>query len=172
MRVPERGGAQIAFMNPGGVRADLEPAADGSVTFGQIYAVQPFGNTLTVRSFTGRQIKAILSQQWASGTNTVEQPQILLPSNGFTYSYDLSKPAGERIIDVRLNGEPLRDDQVYRVAISNFLASGGDNFTVFREGTEPVGGPQDLDALEAYLTAHPRLSPPPTNRIRNLTPGS
>jgi 5'-nucleotidase len=169
-RAPERGGAQIAFMNPGGVRADLEPAADGSVTFGQIYAVQPFGNTLAVRSFTGRQIKAILSQQWASGTNSVEQPQILLPSAGFTYAYDLSKPAGERIVDVRLNGEPLRDDQVYRVAISNFLASGGDNFTVFREGTEQVGGPLDLDALEAYFRAHPRLVPPATNRIRNLTP--
>ena len=163
-------GAQIAFMNPGGLRADLVPAADGSVSFGAIYAVQPFGNTMTVKSFTGRQIKATLEQQWASGSNTVERPNILLPSAGFTYSYDLSRPPGQRIVDVRLNGQPLADDRVYRVAMSNFLASGGDNFTMFKEGADQVGGPQDIDVLEAYLAANPRLALPPTNRIRNLTP--
>jgi len=163
-------GAQIAFMNPGGLRADLVPAADGSVSFGQIYAVQPFGNTLVVKSFTGRQVKAILEQQWASGSNTPERPNILLPSAGFAYSYDLSRPPGQRIAEVRLNGVPLDDERVYRVAMSNFLASGGDNFTAFGEGTNQVGGPQDIDALEAYLAANPRLALPPTNRIRNLNP--
>jgi 5'-nucleotidase len=163
-------GAQIAFMNSGGLRADLVPAADGSVSFGAIYAVQPFGNTMTVKSFTGRQIKAILDQQWSSGSNSVEKPNFLLPSAGFTYSYDLSRPAGQRLVDVRLNGEPLADARVYRVAMSNFLASGGDNFTMFKEGADQVGGPQDIDVLEAYLAANPRLALPPTNRIRNLTP--
>jgi 5'-nucleotidase len=168
MRVPERGGAQIAFMNSGGLRADLVPAADGSLTYGQAYSVQPFGNTLATRSFTGRQIRGILEQQWASGSNSVEKPNILLPSAGFTYSYDLSKPAGQRVMDMRLNGQPVRDDQTYRVALSNFLASGGDNFTGFRQGTDQVGGPLDLDALEAYLRANPRLAPPMTDRIRRL----
>jgi 5'-nucleotidase len=163
-------GAQIAFMNSGGLRADLVPAADGSVSFGAIYAVQPFGNTMTVKSFTGRQIKAILDQQWSSGSNSVEKPNFLLPSAGFTYSYDLSRPAGQRLVDVRLNGEPLADARVYRVAMSNFLASGGDNFTIFQQGTDQVGGPQDIDALEAYLAANPRLAPPLPNRIRNLSP--
>jgi 5'-nucleotidase len=164
-------GAQIAFMNSGGLRADLVPAADGSVSFGAIYSVQPFGNTMTVKSFTGRQIKAILDQQWSSGSNSVEKPNFLLPSAGFTYSYDLSRPAGQRLVDVRLNGEPLADARVYRVAMSNFLASGGDNFTIFQQGTDQVGGPQDIDALEAYLAANPRLALPATTRIRNLTPG-
>jgi 5'-nucleotidase len=168
MQTPERGRAQIAFMNSGGLRADLVPAADGSVTYGQAYSVQPFGNTLATRSFTGRQIKALLEQQWASGSNSVEKPNILLPSAGFTYAYDLSKPAGERVTNMRLNGQPLRDDQTYRIALSNFLASGGDNFTVFREGRDQVGGPLDLDALEAYLRDSPRLAPPVTNRIRRL----
>jgi 5'-nucleotidase len=163
-------GAQIAFMNSGGLRADLVPAADGSVSFGAIYAVQPFGNTMTVKSFTGRQIKAILDQQWSSGSNTVEKPNILLPSAGFSYAYDLSRPAGQRIADVRLHGAPLQDERVYRVAMSNFLAFGGDNFTAFAQGTDQVGGPQDIDVLEAYLAANPRLAVPATNRIRNLTP--
>ncbi|HEY0117060.1 MAG TPA: 5'-nucleotidase, partial [Allosphingosinicella sp.] len=163
-------GAQIAFMNQGGVRADIVPAADGTVTFGRIYAAQPFGNSLVVKSFTGRQIRALLEQQFASGSNTAESPNVLLPSAGFTYAYDLSRPAGQRIIDPRLGGVPLEDDRSYRVTMSNFLASGGDNFTLFREGTEQTGGPQDLDVLEAYFTANPRLAPPATDRIRNLTP--
>lgn len=165
-------GAQIAFMNPGGLRADLVPAADGSLTFGQIYAVQPFGNTLQVRSYTGRQLKAILEQQWASGSNSVSQPMILQVSAGFTYAYDTSRPAGERVSDLRLDGVPIDAARIYRVAISNFLATGGDNFNLFGQGTDETGGAQDLDALEAYFAANPRLAPPTTNRIRNLTPAS
>ncbi len=164
-------GAQIAFMNPGGVRADLVPAADGAITYGQLFAAQPFGNTLVVKSFTGRQIKALLEQQWPGAPNGRTQPSVLLPSTGFSYSYDLSRPAGQRIVEVRLNGEPLVDERSYRVTMSNFLASGGDNFPAFREGTGQLGGPQDIDALEAHFAANPRLAPPATDRIRNLTPG-
>lgn len=163
-------GAQIAFMNPGGLRADLVPGADGSISFGHIYAVQPFGNVLNVRRYTGAQLKAVLEQQWASGSNSVEDPNILLVSAGFTYAYDTSRPAGQRVSDLRLHGTPITDHQVIRVALSNFLASGGDNFTAFTAGSEEAGGPQDLDALEAYIAANPNLAPPPTNRIRNLNP--
>jgi 5'-nucleotidase len=163
-------GAQIALLNPGGVRADIVPGPGGAVTFGQIYAANPFGNSMVVKSFTGRQIKAILEQQWASGSNSVERPNVLLPSAGFTYAYDLSRPAGQRVTDVRLDGVPLEDERSYRVAMANFLATGGDNFTLFREGTDQRGGPQDIEVLEAYFAAHPGLAPPATGRIRNLTP--
>jgi 5'-nucleotidase len=148
----------------------LIPAPDGSITFGQIYAAQPFGNTMVVRSFTGRQVKAILEQQWASGTNSLETPNVLLPSAGFTYGYDLSRPEGQRIVDPSLNGEPLQDERVYKVTMNSFLASGGDNFTLFKEGSNPIGGPLDLDVLESYFAGNPNLSPPTTGRIRNLTP--
>ena len=77
-------GAQIAFTNSGGVRADIVPAADGSVTYGQIFAMQPFGNNLVVKTLTGAQLKALLEQQFASGRNTAERPNILLPSKGFS----------------------------------------------------------------------------------------
>jgi 5'-nucleotidase len=79
-----KGGAQIAFMNPGGVRADLVPAADGSVSYGQIFSVQPFGNSLVVKTMTGAQIRALLEQQFNSGSNTVAAPRVLLPSAGFS----------------------------------------------------------------------------------------
>jgi 5'-nucleotidase len=168
-RVRRAGGSQIAFMNPGGVRADVVPGPGGSVTYGQIFAAQPFGNSLVVKSFTGRQIRALLEQQFA-GPKGIEAPVILLPSSTFRYSYDLSKPAGQRIVKPILEGKPLRDDTVYRVTMNSFLASGGDNFTVFREGRDQLGGGQDIDALEAYVRSASPLTPPATDRIVNLTP--
>jgi 5'-nucleotidase len=166
----EAGGAQIAFMNGSGVRAEIVPAADGSVTYGQIFAAQPFGNSIVVKTFTGAQLKRLLEQQFASGWNTVERPNMLMPSRGLSYAYDLTKPEGQRILDLRLNGGPIRDDGRYRVAMNSFLATGGDNFTVFTEGTEIFGGPQDLDAIERYIASASPLAPPTPNRIENRTP--
>lgn len=163
-----KGAAQIAFMNPGGVRADLAPAGDGSVTYGQIFAVQPFGNSLVVKTMTGAQIKAVLEQQFNSGSNTVAAPKVLLPSKGFAYSYSLSAPAGSRITGMSLNGTAMLDGTNYRVTMNSFLATGGDNFTVFNQGTDTLGGDQDVDALEAYIKANSPLTPPATDRITVL----
>jgi len=169
-RAPEAGGARIAFTNQTSVRADLVPGADGSVNFGQLFAVQPFANDLVVKSMTGRQIRALLEQQFASGTNSVAQPIMLLPSRGLTYSYDLSLPPGRRILDLRLDGAPIADESVYRVTMNSFLATGGDNFTIFREGVDPLVGPQDLDALERYVAAAGTLVPPAANRVTRVAP--
>jgi 5'-nucleotidase len=169
-RAPESGGAQIAFTNQTSVRADIVPAADGSVTFGQLFTAQPFGNNLIVKSMTGRQIRALLEQQFASGSNTAERPIMLLPSRGLTYSYDLRLPVGQRILDLKLNGQPITDEASYRVTMNSFLSTGGDNFTLFREGTNTFGGPLDLDAIEAYLTANNPLAPPAADRVTRLSP--
>jgi 5'-nucleotidase len=163
-------GAQIAFTNEYGVRADLQPAADGSVTYGQLFAIQPFGNTLAVKSLTGRQIRALLEQQFDSGSNTVASPNMLLPSANVRYAYDLSKPAGRRIVELTVDGKPIDENAVYRVAMNSFLATGGDNFTVFKDGTDPAGGPLDLDALEAWIASSSPLTPPAADRIRDVTP--
>jgi 5'-nucleotidase len=163
-----KGGAQIAFMNPGGVRADLMPANDGNVTYGQLFNVQPFGNSLVVKTMTGAQIKALLEQQFNSGTNTVASPRVLLPSRSLSYSYSLSAPAGSRISNMSLNGTAMTDGASYRVTMNSFLATGGDNFTVFNQGTDTLGGDQDVDALEAYIKANSPLSPPAANRITVL----
>jgi 5'-nucleotidase len=171
-RAPDAGGAQLAFTNQTSVRTDIVPAADGTVTFGQLFAVQPFGNNLVVLTMTGRQLRAALEQQFASGPNTVTSPIMLQPSRGFTYSYDLRRPEGQRILDMRLNGAPMTDEANYRVTVNSFLASGGDSFTVFRQGTNPAGGMQDVDALERYIAAMGASPPPlpPANRITRLSP--
>jgi len=167
-RDPARGNADFALMNNGGARTDLQPAADGTVTFGQIFAMQPFANNVVTKSYTGAEIKAVLEQQFNSGRNSVTQPNLLTPSANFRFSYDKSKPAGERIVAMALNGQPIDPAKAYRVSINNFLASGGDNFTQLASGRDPVDAGLDLDATEAYLATNPPV--PTLGRITDLTP--
>jgi len=136
-------GTDFAFMNPGGIRADLDA---GLVTWGELFTVQPFGNTLVRLNMTGAQLYALLEQQWAGQTF----PRIMQIS-GLTYTWDANLPVGSRVVDVRQGGVSLSPTAVYSVTCNSFIAAGGDNFTLFLQGTNQVGGPIDLDALIAHL---------------------
>jgi 5'-nucleotidase len=166
-RAPEVGGAQIAFMNAGGIRSDLECKGTPpcTVTFGQVFTMQPFGNSLVVMSLTGVQLKALLESQ--QKPNALEQT-VLQPSEGFTYTWQADVAAGERVSDMRLNGEPIVPERAYRVTVNSFLAEGGDGFAILARGTERRGGAQDLDALLAYLQATTERAPTPQPRITRL----
>src|SRR4051794_31939316 len=172
------GGAQVAFMNPGGIRASLkylpgpgETRAAGEVTYAMAFAVQPFANTMQVKTMTGAQILRLLEQQW-SGSNAGTNRKILQVSNGFTYTYDLSRADANKVIPgtVMLNGAPLDPLAHYQVAMNNFLADGGDGFSVFKEGTTPIGGMVDLDAFVNFLMkpANNPVPTPPMNRITRV----
>jgi 5'-nucleotidase len=158
-------GAQIAFMNPYGIRADLVPEVDGTVTYGDIYAIQPFANALVVKRMTGAQIRALLEQQFNSGSNTPAAPNVLQISAGFSYRYDLTKPAGARISEMALDGKALDETATYIVTANAFLSNGGDNFTVFKQAASVAEAGIDLDALQAYLMASGTLAPPVLGRI-------
>jgi len=155
-----RGHAVVAFMNPGGVRADLDA---GDVTYGEAFTIQPFGNTLVTLTLTGAQVDAMLEQQWMGAF-----PRILQPSAGFSYTWSMAAPVGQRVdaASIRIGGAPVAADATYRVTVNNFLATGGDGFTVLNDGTQRLGGPVDVDALEAYLTAHSPVAAPALERIR------
>ena len=158
-------GAQIAFMNNSGIRgAGLEPAADGTITFGSIYSVQPFGNTLVTKTFTGAQLLALLEQQFDDDGFV----QTFSPSEGFALVYDMSRPVGSRVVSVTLDGEPINPQADYRVTMNSFLAAGGDSFTVFKDGTNVVTGPVDLDAIEAYLAGKDMVALPATGRVTGV----
>jgi 5'-nucleotidase len=165
--------AQIAFMNPGGIRADLtylsSPLGEGNgvVTYGEAFTVQPFSNTLVTKTMTGAQIKRVLEQQFVGFEGQTAQ-RILQVSNGFTYSWSASAPVGAKVSNLQLGGVPLDPAATYRVTMNSFLATGGDGFAVFNEGTDQVGGDVDLDALTAYLTGHPGLAPPAAARITSV----
>jgi len=156
-RATTRGGAQLSFINGSGVRTDLKPAPDGTVTYGDIFAVQPFGNNLVVKTLTGAQVKALLEQQFGEENGKPRVKSLLVPSAGFAFAYDLGRPAGERVTSITLGGRPLDPAARYRVTVNNFLASGGDGFSVFTQGTDPFDAGLDLDALEAWLATNPQV---------------
>jgi 5'-nucleotidase len=168
------GGAQIAFMNPGGVRADLvyaksgaEPV-DGIVTYGEAFTVQPFANSLVVMTLTGDQIKTLLEQQFYINGMGNLSASILHVSQGFTYTYQWSAPMGSKIVSMELDGVPIDPSASYRVTVNSFLATGGDGFTVLAQGTDRLGGAVDLEALQAYFEASSPVSPPVLDRITVL----
>jgi 5'-nucleotidase len=161
-QAPAQGGAQLALMNPGGVRADL--ACKGTppctVTYGDAFSMQPFGNSLVVMTLTGAELKAVLEQQQPPGRSG---PSFLAPSAGLAYRWVASAPHGQRVQGLSLHGQPVLDGQALRVTVNSFMADGGDGFAVLRAGRQRLGGMQDLDALMAFLQAGP--APVATPRI-------
>jgi 5'-nucleotidase len=184
----EVNGAEIAFMNPGGIRSDLifarsgNEAEDGIVTFAEAFTFQPFSNILMTFPMTGAQIVDVLEQQCQPAG--VSRPFLHLGvSDGLTY--DLAKTFGlvdhdndpgtasvnsctsVSVTNVELHGSPLVDSQTYVVTANQFIADGGDNFTTFRQ-IDPglrIGGGIDLDALNAYLDEEGPIAPPGTDRV-------
>ena len=165
------GGAVAAFMNSGGVRASLFLAksgvetVDGQVTYAEAFAVQPFGNTLVVKTCTGQQLYDVLNQQFnnpAVGSN-----RIMLPSANVDYHW--TTVGGPHVVDGTLSFDDgatfVNKAASYRVVMNNFMADGGDGYTVFRSCTDPLGGDVDLDAFTAYLDAHKPVAPPALDRI-------
>ncbi|MET8678488.1 bifunctional metallophosphatase/5'-nucleotidase [Streptomyces sp. NPDC004647] len=174
MAPADKGGAQIALMNPGGIRSDLVHKASGSegdgvVTYGEAFTVQPFTNMMTAVDLTGAQLITALQQQ-VSGPNEAS-PKILQVSRGFSYTLDTTKSGAARIVtdSVKLNGAAIDPAKTYRVAMNEFLSGGGDGFPVFKEGRNKLVGTSDLDALTAYFAAHSSasapLAPPKADRI-------
>jgi 5'-nucleotidase len=146
------GAAEIAFMNPGGLRANM---AGPTVTYKQAANVQPFANTLVNMDLTGAQIKTVLEQQWqrdAQG-NVPTRPFLRLgTSKGFEYSYDPSLAEGSRITSITLNGEAISPTSSYSVTVNSFLASGGDNFRELANGANKRDtGQIDLQAMVDYM---------------------
>jgi 5'-nucleotidase len=158
-----KGGADIAFTNPGGVRTDIARKEGGAVTYADLFASQPFRNQLVTMTLTGKQIKDMLEQQWRDP----KRPRILQVSKGFSYAWDGTKPDGERVIAERmtLNGKAIDPAASYRVTVNNFLSVGGDGFTVFTQGTAPQTGIYDIDALNAYFRANSPVGPTAVDRI-------
>jgi 2',3'-cyclic-nucleotide 2'-phosphodiesterase (5'-nucleotidase family)/predicted AlkP superfamily phosphohydrolase/phosphomutase len=171
----DRGNAVVAFMNPGGIRANLLFAnspggeAPGEVTYGEVFAVQPFGNSLVTMTLTGAQIDTLLEQQFDNPT--VGASRMLQVSNSFRYSWSASAATGSKVnpASITINGTPIDLGASYRVTVNNFMADGGDNYFVLRDGHTRLGGDVDLDALEKLFIANPGgVAPGPQNRITRL----
>ena len=167
-------GAEIAFMNPGGVRSDLTYAesageGDGVVTFGEAFTFQPFGNTLKTFPMTGAQIVSVLEEQCQPAGSSRSFLHLGV-SDGFTY--DLAKTivadvcTSVTVSNIMLNGTPLNPSETYLVTVNSFLSTGGDNFVTFDTITDPkLDGGNDLEALTNYLGTFGPVAPPSTDRV-------
>jgi 5'-nucleotidase len=173
----ESTGAQMAFMNPGGVRADFlvnnSPAGEppGQITYREAFNVQPFSNILQTFDMTGSQIDALLEQQWITNRPGGAEVLRLGISDGFTYTWSRSAPNGSKVdpASIKLNGVTLDPNAKYRVTTNNFMADGGDSYTALVNGAPRTGGKVDLDALVDYFKAHPNLGPAPAPRSTSTT---
>jgi 5'-nucleotidase len=166
-----QGAAQVAFTNPGGLRSDLSQL---EVSFGQLFNVLPFNNTLVTMDLTGAQLLRLLEQQW-------ERPQpaggrILPVSSSFSYTWDASQPEvaapgkGQRVVpgSMRLHGVPIAMDQSVRVTVNSFMAAGGDALNVFKQGRNLQEGDTDLEVAKQYLQRKSVLPAPQLGRIQRL----
>ncbi len=156
------GAAQIAFMNPGGLRGDLVPGAEGQVTYADVFGVQPFANHLVTVDLTGRDIRALLEQQWRGD----RRGPMLQVSAGFQYAWRDGN-AVDHVVpgSLRLQGKRIEADKHYRVTVNDFLTGGGNGFSVLKSAKIVEVGPVDVEATAAYLGAHVPLSPPAGDRI-------
>jgi 5'-nucleotidase len=162
-RTEANGAAVVAFTNPGGVRTDIAKKPDGAVSYADVFASQPFRNQLVTLTLSGAQIKDALEQQWLDPN----RPRFLQVSKGFNYTWDAARPYGERVVADRmsLNGQRVEPAQAYRVTVNNYLAVGGDGFTVLKDGTAAQFGVYDVDALDAYFKAASPIAPGQLDRI-------
>lgn len=154
-------GAQIAFTNLGGLRTDLilEPGQQ-QLNYGQVASVQPFNNTLNIMTLTGAQLQALLEQQWQDNGFGFYPLQ---PSASFSYRWDATRPKGQRIIadSLRIDGQPVSPQGVYKITVNSFMADGGDNFTVLKQAQQRLDtGLNDLEALIGYLQAQDHAGRP------------
>lgn len=172
----ELGGAEIGVVNAGGLRNELYYAPDGTVTYAEANAVLPFVNNLWTTSLTGAQFKVLLEQQWQTNPDGTVPSRAYIQlglSKNVNYTYDAARTAGDRITSVWVNGEPLDPAKSYRVGTFSFLATGGDNFRIFTEGTNTRdSGLVDRDAWISYLQESSPVSPDFARRsvaVANMT---
>ncbi len=175
------GGAVAAFMNEGGIRTDIYFASnapgvkDGSVTYGKLFPVQPFGNNLVTMTLIGAQIKTLLEEQFkgcaldfpAGNASPPPTNRILQVSEGFSYTWNPEGAPCDKVDagTIKINGAAVDPSAQYRVTVNNYLADGGDQFYVLKKGSDLIGGPLDLDALTSYFANHRSLPPAEPHRI-------
>ena len=170
---PDGKSVDIGMINAGGLRADLVPNEDGTITYAQTYEVEPFSNELGYVTLKGSDLKDALEQQWKSDLNSQNsRPMLKLSlSSNVRYTYDPARPYGERITSVTINGEPLKADGTYTVGSVNFLLDGGDSFEALtRGGATVTNGNLDRDVFNEYLARHSGVADRAAGAASGLAP--
>ncbi len=137
-------GAEMAFVHQGEMRYNLKK---GKIKIEDVYTDLPFGHRVVKLILTGAQIKEALEQQWRK-----DQEDDRLQTVGFTYRWDPNAPIGKRIVSMKdMKGQDLQPNKEYEVAVSDYLASGGDEFTAFEQGKMIEAGSPVAETLINYI---------------------
>lgn len=160
----------IGIQNPGGTRASL---LNSDITYKDAALVLPFANTLMTTKISGAQFKKVLEEQWQRDAKGAvpSRPYLQLGlSSNVTYTYDESRPEGDRITGIWVNGKPIDPKGTYTVGSGSFLITGGDNFRTLAEGSKPVDtGKIDLDAWVSWIKDQKTLTPSYAKQAVSLT---
>ena len=144
--------ADVALVNNGGIRADV---AAGPLTYGQLFTVMPFQNQAVTVTITGTQLR-----EMAEASITADGPDAHV--SGIRIDYDPTRPAGQRVRDLRLaNGKKPKDNARYTLAVNSFLAAGQSGYTMLRTAPQTPAGMSDIEVMERYLRRLPRPVRPP-----------
>lgn len=149
----KRGVADVAMINSGGIRADLTVEPGKPVTMGDLFAIQPFSNELVVMTLTGAQLRELVVRQLPKTTAPRRFAQV---SNNFRFVWSQAADGSSTLDSLTLDGQPLVDTKDYRVVVNNFMAEGGDDFSVFRQGRDKVNLGVDLEALVEWVAENPK----------------
>lgn len=157
-------GTQFGFMNSGGIR---NPLPGGTITWGDLFKVQPFGNDLVTMTLTGAQIRTLLGQQFQEPKSYNK----IMAVSGLRYTWDNSKPNESKVIDIYLeDGTPIDPNAEYSLTVNNFMADGGDGYTILKEGKNRVTQMTDLDGFIQYFKSLPQpVSAQIEGRIQKVT---
>ena len=150
-------GADLAFTTPSWVRGDIQ---SGPVAWGELFRVQPFGNRLMKLVLTGQQIVELLNQQWTPD----DHPRVMHVS-GISYRWDAHRAPADRVVEVLRDGKPILPTKQYVVVLNEYLAEGGDAFTLLQKVPHHATGLLDVDALERYVKKHSPLRASNEKRI-------
>ena len=153
-------GAKVALVNTSGLRSDIllarsgDEKEDGLVTYGEAFAAQPFGNGLVTLTITGQQLMSVLEA-------SLKDRAGIQVSDGLTVRYVVDGTA-KRVVELMLGKKKLDPKAPVRITTNSFLA---ERDAVLKEGTNRVVGPGDMEAMEAYFKAHPKVAPVKTPRF-------
>jgi 5'-nucleotidase len=184
-QAPGLGSAVVSFMNQGGIRTDIpyvpvlrgveNGAEKGQVTYNELFTVQPFGNSLVTLTLTGRQIETLLEEQFkgcalGAPSTAVAPPdtdRFLQVSEGFAYTWSSGGLPCAKVDagSIKIHGVAVESSAKYRVTVNSFMADGGDQFWILQQGTDRIGGPQDIDAMLSYFEKHQPVAPGDAHRI-------
>ena len=157
----KHGPADIAFMNPGGIRADLVVEPGKPTTMSDLLAIQPFGNEVVVLTLSGQQLWDILQRQLPKADAA---PRMLQPSSTLRYRWRTGPDGQPQLGEILVDGKPLERTRDYRIVVNNFLSEGGDAQTGFKHGRDRAVLGTDIDALVDLLSSQPQA-------VERIAPG-